>query len=47
MHRLRNTTPFPAGIDIFPDLDGVDTLYVTLKATFTLGPALAVAELQP
>lgn len=47
MHRLRNTTPFPAGIDIFPDLGGIDTLYVTLKATFTLGPALAVAELQP
>jgi len=42
MHRLVNTTPFAAALDLFPDRHGVDTLHLTLKATFHLGPALAV-----
>ena len=45
MHRIVNTTPFRAALDIFPDRRGVDTLHVTLKATFRLGPALAVSLL--
>jgi hypothetical protein len=44
MHRIVNTTPFRAALDIFPDRRGVDTLHVTLKATFRLGPALAVSD---
>lgn len=35
--QIRNETPFVPGIFIFPDAQGVDTLYVTLKATFVLG----------
>ncbi len=42
MHRIVNPTPFPAALDVFPDLRGVDTLHVTLKATFLLGPTLTV-----
>jgi hypothetical protein len=49
MLQVTNTTPFDAGIDLFPDARGVDTLYVALKATFELGPpgrGLRVAEKQ-
>jgi hypothetical protein len=46
MHRLANRTPFRAELDIFPDARGVDTLVVTVKATFRLGPPLAVADAQ-
>ena len=46
MHRIVNTTPFRAARDIFRDRHGVDTLHVTLKATFHLGPELAVSDEQ-
>ena len=49
MLQVTNTTPFEAGIDLFPDARGVDTLYVVLKATFEFGPpgqGLRVAEKQ-
>ena len=46
MLQLRNTTPFAAIITLFPDRQGVDTLYLVVKATFDLHPALAVAERQ-
>jgi hypothetical protein len=46
MLQLKNTTPFPAHIAVLPDEKGVDTLYATLKASFTLGPALEVADEQ-
>jgi hypothetical protein len=42
--QVRNETPFVPGIFLFPDAQGVDTLYVVVKATFTLareGPAIA------
>ncbi|MBL9103073.1 MAG: DUF2169 domain-containing protein [Myxococcales bacterium] len=43
MQQIVNTTPFVAELDVFPDARGVDTLIVTLKATFTLGPTPTVA----
>lgn len=47
MLQLRNETPFKAGMAIFPDADGVDTLYVAIRATFTVkGAAVEVAEVQ-
>lgn len=46
MHRVVNNTPFAAALDIFPDRHGVDTLHLTLKATFRLRPTLAVHDEQ-
>lgn len=34
MLQVRNETPFTPGIFLFPDAQGVDTLYVVVKATF-------------
>jgi hypothetical protein len=36
MLQLRNKTPFSPALFVFPDEQGVDTLYVALKATFEL-----------
>lgn len=48
MLQIKNETPFKIGMAIFPDADGVDTLYVAIRATFTMaGGKLAVAEAQP
>ncbi|WP_342376222.1 DUF2169 domain-containing protein [Myxococcus stipitatus] len=47
MLQVRNETPFVPGIFLFPDAQGVDTLYVVVKATFEIGRAgLQVAEKQ-
>jgi hypothetical protein len=46
MLQLKNSTPFQAGIAIYPDQNGVDTLYVTIKGTFNIGKKLSVAEKQ-
>ncbi len=46
MLQLKNKTPFEAGIAVFPDENGVDTLYVTVRATFELGKTLEVAAEQ-
>lgn len=47
MLQVRNETPFVPGIFLFPDAQGVDTLYVVVKATFKLGrEGLQVAEKQ-
>lgn len=47
MLQLKNTTPFTVGMALFPNEKGIDTLYVTVKATFTLkGQSLTVAEQQ-
>ncbi|MGK3992642.1 DUF2169 family type VI secretion system accessory protein [Sorangium sp. So ce1024] len=47
MLQLRNETPFSAMIALFPDADGVDTLYVVVRATFAIaGSALEIAEKQ-
>jgi hypothetical protein len=46
MLQLDNQTPFKATIALLPDRFGIDTLYVVLKATVTLRPSLALAEVQ-
>jgi hypothetical protein len=44
--QLHNETPFKAAIAVLPDRTGIDTLYVIVKATVTLRPNLALAEVQ-
>jgi hypothetical protein len=44
MLQLVNPTPLKAAIMLLPDLAGVDTLFTVLKATFTLGARVALAE---
>jgi len=46
MLQLENNTPFVSTLNLIPDAKGVDTLYVVIKATFTLGNELALAETQ-
>jgi hypothetical protein len=46
MLQLKNRSPFSPAIAVFPDKDGVDTLFVVVKATFTIGPKVAIAEAQ-
>ncbi|MFQ5560023.1 MAG: DUF2169 domain-containing protein [Nitrospinota bacterium] len=46
MLQLKNNSPFEAQIALFPDQNGIDTLYTTVKATFTLGEKIEVAEKQ-
>jgi hypothetical protein len=44
--QLDNQTPFKSTIALLPDRFGIDTLYVIVKATVTLRPSLALAEVQ-
>jgi hypothetical protein len=45
--QVENRTPFVPAMFVFPDAEGVDTLYVAVKATFTIGQGLPrVAEEQ-
>lgn len=37
MLQVKNDTPFAAQISVLPDLAGIDTVYVVVKATFELG----------
>lgn len=46
MLQLRNETPFKAQIMLLPDRRGIDTLYTVVKATFTIGQSLGLAEEQ-
>jgi hypothetical protein len=47
MLQVKNETPFVPGLSVLPDLDGVDTLYVSVKATFEIGAhGVRVAEKQ-
>jgi len=46
MLQLENKTPFEVAAHLFPDPQAVDTLYVAVKATFTLSPRLEVAPRQ-
>lgn len=47
MLQVRNETPFVPALFLFPDEQGVDTLYLAVKATFEVrGPRLRVAEEQ-
>jgi len=46
MLQLQDRTPFRSNLTAFPDPTGVQTLFITVKATFVLRPTLAVAEEQ-
>ncbi|MGH2958265.1 MAG: DUF2169 family type VI secretion system accessory protein, partial [Solirubrobacterales bacterium] len=46
MLQLKNETPFKATIAAMPDTDGVDALWAIVKATFTIGDSLEIAEQQ-
>lgn len=46
MLQLSNKTPFSIRIFLLPNPDGIDTLYVIVKASFTLTPCVALAEKQ-
>jgi hypothetical protein len=46
MLQINNTTPFTAAIMPLVDADGIDTVFTVVKATFRLGPILALAEEQ-
>ncbi len=46
MLQVKNESPFEPAIALFPDENGIDTLYVVVKATFHLGDRLEIAEEQ-
>lgn len=46
MLQLKNLSPFAPAIAVFPNAEGVDTLYVVVKGTFTLTPSVTIAERQ-
>ena len=46
MLQLHNHSPFQATIAVFPDVDGVDTLYVVVKSTFEIGEKVKLADEQ-
>lgn len=46
MLQLRNTTPFAANMAVLPDEEGIDTLYLNVKASFNIGQQWTLAEEQ-
>jgi hypothetical protein len=46
MLQLDNQTPFYPFMAVLPDREGVDTLYVVIKATLVLRPKLSLAAMQ-
>jgi hypothetical protein len=46
MLQLKNTTPFAANMLLLPDEDGIESLYVNVKATFKIGQQWTLAEAQ-
>ena len=46
MLQLHNTSPFVATMFSLPDIDGVDTLVIVIKASFALAPSVQLAEQQ-
>ena len=46
MLQIDNQTPFYAVMSVLPDGDGIDTLYVIMKATLLLRPKLTLAPVQ-
>ena len=46
MLQIDNQTPFQAVMSVLPNREGVDTLYVIVKATLALRPRLALAPAQ-
>jgi hypothetical protein len=47
MLQLQNETPFQPNIALFPDADGVETLYLAVRAVFSIQRGPAVADEQP
>jgi len=46
MFQLKNNTPFAASIALFPNEQGIDTLYTIVKATFVFLPRFTLAPEQ-
>ena len=46
MLQFNNQTPFAGTITVFPDPDGIDTVFGIVKGTFVLGTEIAIAEEQ-
>lgn len=46
MLQLKNNSPFVPSIAVFPNEQGIDTLYVTVKATFVVGAKFEIAPQQ-
>ncbi|MBI5017325.1 MAG: DUF2169 domain-containing protein [Deltaproteobacteria bacterium] len=46
MLQLKNRTQFAAAMALFPDAQGVDTLYAVVKATYRMNPSPEPAETQ-
>lgn len=46
MLQLKNNTPFAATMALFPDLQGVDTLYIIVKASFNIGSKWTLLDKQ-
>jgi hypothetical protein len=46
MLQLDNQTPFACTFAVLPNRDGIDTLYVVVKATVNLRPKIALAPVQ-
>jgi hypothetical protein len=46
MLQLKNNTPFAAQLALFPDQQGVDTLYIMVKATFNIAQQWTLADEQ-
>ncbi len=46
MLQLKNNTPFTSAFAMFPDVHGIDTLYIMVKATFLIGSQWTLAGQQ-
>jgi len=46
MLQLKNNTPFAANLALFPNKDGVDSLYILASATFNIGRKWTLADEQ-
>lgn len=46
MLQMHNETHFRAGMFLFPDVNGIDTMYIVTKATFTIDGKVETAEEQ-
>ncbi len=46
MLQLDNRSPFAPSLSLFPDENGIDTLYVVVKGTFQIGESLSLADEQ-
>lgn len=46
MLQLKNNTPFASAFAIFPNENGIDTLYIMVKATFVIGAQWTLASVQ-